>query len=226
MATADMGCGTGAVTIPAARIVYPARVTGIDSSAAMVVRARREADHAGAGNVMFWSEDASSPTLEPGTLDAVLSSMVVSYLPSPATALQAWRGLLKPGGVLAFSWVKATDKEWEAAYDAVDAFLAPEDRWSAQRRRLTLTQAEGFVPPGMRVTTTTEPVTTRYSSLGHWWESQWTAAPALAWEHIPPEFRDSARQAAFARLAGLENRDGSLERTRAVAYTIARLAQS
>jgi O-methyltransferase/aklanonic acid methyltransferase len=220
----DAGCGAGAATIPAALTVAPGgRVTGIDSAAAMIVRARREADHAGLTNTEFWCEDAASPSLRPCSLEAVISSMVVAYLPSPATALHAWRELLRPAGVLAWSWVQGQEKEWQAAYDAVDAFLAPEDQWSAQRRRWTVAEAESLLPPGMKVTTVTEPVTTRYESADHWWESQWTQAPAVAWGHIPSEFRGSARKAASDKLAGLASRDGSLERTRAVCYTIARL---
>jgi SAM-dependent methyltransferase len=223
MTVADMGCGTGAVTILAARIVYPARVMAIDSSATMIIQARQRAHYGGIDNVTCFCEDAEKPTLEPRSFDAVLASMVVSYLRSPAIALHAWRDLLRPGGVLAFSWVQSQDQEWQAAYDAVDAFLAPEDRWSAQRRRLTLPEAEGLLPPGMKITTTTEPVTTQYNSAEHWWTSQWTAAPAIAWSHIPAEVHATAKDAAFANLAGLKNRDGSLERTRAVAYTVARL---
>ena len=223
MKVLDAGCGSGAATIPAALAVTPGgRVTGIDNAAAMVVRARREAHHAGRTNTEFWCEDATSPSMKPGTLDAVISSMVVSYLSAPAMALHAWHELLRPDGVLAWSWGQAEDPAWIAAYDAVDAFLAPEQRWAAQRKRWTVKEAEALVPPGMKVTTVTESVTTWYQSMEHWWESQWTQAPAVAWSQIPEFVRGNARQAAFAVLAGLTGRDGSLERTRAVCYTVAR----
>ena len=35
------------------------------------------------------------------------------------------------------------------------------------------------------VRTVVEPVTPKYRSPEHWWESSWTQAPALAWRHIP-----------------------------------------
>jgi ubiquinone/menaquinone biosynthesis C-methylase UbiE len=224
MTVADLGCGTGAVSISAARIVHPARVSGIDSSAAMVIQAKQRAEAAGVGNVLFWCEDAVSPSLAPGTFDAVLSSMVVAYLPRPSVALHAWRDLLKPGGTLAFSWVQAEDRHWQPAYDAVDAFLAPGNKWADRKKYWTVAEAEAEdMLPGMEVSTTTEGITTRYRDLEHWWVSSWTQAPAIAWAQIPAEFHDSARQAAFAELRGLRNRDGSLERTRTVGYTVARI---
>jgi O-methyltransferase/aklanonic acid methyltransferase len=222
MVTADMGCGAGAVTIPAARIVDPAPVTGIDSSAAMVARAIEKAKDGEISNVRFRHEDATHPDLEPQAFDAVLASMVVTYFSDPATALHAWCQLLRPRGILGFSWVLAEDKEWGSAYHGVDAFLLPEDRWSTVKRNWTVAEAEESLPPGMTVSTFTEGIVTRYQDLEHWWLSSWTQAPAIAWSHIPSEYHEIAKQAAFTELRGLQHKDGSLERTRTVCYTIAR----
>jgi len=65
-----------------------------------------------------------------------------------------------------------------------------------------------------------------YRDLEHWWLSSWTQAPAITWSQIPPEDHDTAKQAAFAALRGLANRDGSLDRVRTVCYTIARHAHA
>jgi O-methyltransferase/aklanonic acid methyltransferase len=219
----DAGCGAGAATIPAARIVRPGRVTGIDSSAAMIARARQRAAEADAENVLFLCEDAMSPSFAPATFDAVISSMVVQHLSSPATALQAWLELLRPGGVIALSWAGAEDPAWVGAFDAVDKFLPPGDRWAA-RRRLTAAEVRAVFPDGLDVSTITEPVTARYVNMDHWWESSWTQAPAIAWWKLPESAKRDARQAAFAVLAGLQARDGSLERKRSVCYTTVRTA--
>jgi ubiquinone/menaquinone biosynthesis C-methylase UbiE len=223
MSVLDVGCGAGAATVLAGRAVSPGgTVTGIDSAAAMVVRARREAARAGLKNAVFACEDASALPYPAASFDLVLASLVVSYLPGPATALHGWHYLLRPGGTLAFSWVSAEDPAWTGVFAAVDRFLPPERGWLSHPRRRTVTEPEGMLPPGLEVSTVTEPVTTWYSSMDHWWASSWTQAPALAWSHIPQLFRDQARQAAFAVLAGLTAADGSLQRTRAVSYTVAR----
>jgi ubiquinone/menaquinone biosynthesis C-methylase UbiE len=216
----DVGCGAGAATIPAARIAAPGRVTGIDSAATMIVRARQGAAEANAGNVLFLCGDAMSPSFGPATFDAVISSMVVQHLPDPATALPAWLELLRPGGLLAFSWAGAEDPAWVGVFDAVDTFLPPGDRWAA-RRQLTAAEVRAMLPPGLDVTTITEPISHRYANMDHWWETSWTQAPAVAWSKLPQSARRDAREAAFAVLAGLTARDGSLERTRSVCYTTA-----
>lgn len=219
----DVGCGAGAATIPAARVVRPGQVTGIDSAVAMITRARQRAEQADARNVTFLRGDAMSPAFGPATFDAVISSMVVQHLRTPQTALRAWLELLRPAGVLAFSWAGAEDPAWVPAFDAVDAFLPPGDRWAA-RRQLTHDEVRAMLPHGWDVAAITEPVVSRYATMDQWWESSWTQAPAIAWSKLPPPSRHDARQAAFAVLAGLRARDGSLERTRCVCYATVRTA--
>ena len=48
---------------------------------------------------------------------------MVYLLPDPAVVLDRWRVLLRPGGILAFSWVLAEDPAWQPVFAAVDAFL-------------------------------------------------------------------------------------------------------
>lgn len=221
MVTLDIGCGAGAATIAAARAVRPAWVTATDVSGAMVARARQQAAAAGITNAVFHCHDAMTLPYQPACFDAVIASMVVTHLPQPRAALHGWSRLLTPGGVLAFSWAAAEDPAWQPVFDAVDAFL-PAPRRRSSRQRWTLAHAEALLPAGLTVSTITEPVTTRYDSPVHWWQSAWTQAPAITWSAIPEPARHQARQAAFARLADLRSQDGSLQRTRAVCYTTAR----
>lgn len=229
MSVLDAGCGAGAATLPAARAVQPGgMVTGVDSAAAMIVRARREAAQAGIGNVIFTCEDASALPYPAGSFDAVISSLALAYLRRPAQALHGWHYLLRPGGTLAFSWTQAEDPAWTAVFEAVNAFLPPNLPLGTGRQARagpwTAAQAEQMLPPDMEVSTAIELVTTRYMSADHWWASAWTQTPALTWSHISQSARGDARQAAFAVLAGLTARDRSLQRTRTVGYTVARQA--
>lgn len=220
----DIGCGAGAASLPAARAVTPGGwVTGVDSAASMVLRARQAARDAGITNVGFDCEDAASLPYTHSSYDAVIASMVVSHLPEPAAALDGWRKLLRKDGLQAFSWVGADDPAWRPAFDAVDSFLPSEQQWSRYMKRWTVTEAQAMLPAGITASTAIEPVTTRYESMDHWWQSAWTQAQAIIWSRIPASQRDDARKAAFAVLAGLQGRDGSLERTRTVCYTVARL---
>lgn len=224
MTMLDVGCGAGAATFAAARAVgETGRVIGVDSAAAMVHRARYDGRDRGIRNVLFALEDAAQLSYPADTFDAVISSMVVSYLPDPARALRGWRYVLKPGGLLAFSWATHDDPAWQPALAAVDRFVPAGQTGWTQRKRKTIPDMEALLPPELSAVTITEPFTTRYMNVGHFWESSWTQAPATVWSQIPESQRHEARAAAFEVLAGLAARDGSLERTREVCYTIGRL---
>ena len=137
MCVLDVGCGAGAVSIPAARAVAPGgRVTGIDLAGPMLTRARQAALAEGLTNVVFLNVDASEPSFGPASLDAVLASFVVYLLADPAATVARWRNLLRPGGILAFTWVIAEDSRLEPVYAAVDEFLPDgQEGWNAFRKR-------------------------------------------------------------------------------------------
>jgi len=228
MRVLDVGCGAGAATLRAATAVGPGgQVTGIDLADTMLARARRQARAAGLPNVTFQRADAAAPPFEPGRFDAVLASLVVYLLADPAAALARWRALLRPGGTVAFSWVLADDPAFEPVFAAVDAFLpAGRPGWGATWRRWeSAAEAEAMLGPGYEaVATAAEPVATRYESPAHWWQSSWTQAPRLAWQHIRPGDRDMARDAAFKLLEVIRGPDGTLTRVRTTCYTTARAA--
>ncbi|WP_369221949.1 class I SAM-dependent methyltransferase [Streptomyces sp. R39] len=89
----DLGCGTGSLALLAAEQGH--RVTGVDSSPAMVARAR--AKLAGR-DAVFLLGDAAAPPVGERLFDTVLVRHVLWTLPDPARVLRHWRGLLRPGG--------------------------------------------------------------------------------------------------------------------------------
>lgn len=89
----DLGCGTGSLALLAAEQGH--RVTGVDSSPAMVERAR--AKLAGR-DAVFLPGDAAAPPVGERLFDVLLVRHVLWALPDPARVLRHWRGLLRPGG--------------------------------------------------------------------------------------------------------------------------------
>ncbi|MER6676417.1 class I SAM-dependent methyltransferase [Streptomyces sp. NPDC000983] len=89
----DLGCGTGSLSLLASEQGH--RVTGVDSSAAMIALAR--AKLAGR-DAVFLPGDAAAPPVGEQRYDALLVRHVLWALPDPGRALRHWRGLLRPGG--------------------------------------------------------------------------------------------------------------------------------
>src|SRR5512141_1113324 len=83
----DVACGTGLVTLNAARAVGPrGRVLGVDISGQMVETARRRAASQGLLNVGFERMDAENLDLPDASFDVVLCSLGLVYAPEPARA--------------------------------------------------------------------------------------------------------------------------------------------
>ena len=94
---ADLGCGTGSLSLLAAAAGH--RVTGVDFAPRMLEQAARKA--AAADLPVSWVlGDASAPPLTPGGFDVVLERHVLWALPDAAAAIVAWSRLLRPGGAL------------------------------------------------------------------------------------------------------------------------------
>lgn len=93
---ADLGCGTGSLSLLAAEL--GATVVGIDLSPAMIGVANDKAAAAGHDTVRFQVGDASDPAIEAASLDVVMARHLIWTLPDPSGALDRWVRLLKPTG--------------------------------------------------------------------------------------------------------------------------------
>ncbi len=230
----DVGCGKGAVSIPAARAAGPyGWVVGIDLAPVMLAHAEERARRAGVTNIKFRVGDAEDPGThpgwQPGSFDVVLAGNVIQFLPRPAHAARHWRTLLTPPGKLAISWSLAEDPRWlpviatfdTAMPDGVSGFAAmlrrpPFESVNALEDMLT---GAGYHAPA----TTVHRVTMTYRTPAQWWEAARSQGPwAVAWRHIPPDLLPAARQQAYALLEPLRTGDGTLTRTLTFACTTAR----
>lgn len=104
----DAGTGTGFAALAAARRVGDdGRVVGVDVSAGMLREARAAASAGALSNVEFQEADATRLSdFAADSFDAVTCAAALLYMPV-AEALRAWRRVLKPGGLIAFSSMQA-----------------------------------------------------------------------------------------------------------------------
>jgi SAM-dependent methyltransferase len=99
MRVLDVGCGSGEVAFVAARLVGPdGAVIGVDRDPAAIAYARSRTS---LDNVRFLATDAAELDLDV-PIDAVVGRQVLMHLAEPAVVLRHLRGLLAPGGLMAF----------------------------------------------------------------------------------------------------------------------------
>ncbi|HKA23521.1 MAG TPA: methyltransferase domain-containing protein [Candidatus Eisenbacteria bacterium] len=96
----DVACGTGVVSITAARL--GCKVTGLDLTPELLEHARENAKIGGFA-IDFHEGDVEDLPFPDASYDAVLSQFGHMFAPRPAVALGEMLRVLKPGGTIAFS---------------------------------------------------------------------------------------------------------------------------
>ena len=96
----DVGCGTGATTVAAARrLGEEGECTGVDVSEAMLDAARARAEAEGVA-VSFVLADAQRHQFEPASFDVVASRFGVMFFDDSVEAFDNLRHATRPGGAL------------------------------------------------------------------------------------------------------------------------------
>jgi ubiquinone/menaquinone biosynthesis C-methylase UbiE/DNA-binding MarR family transcriptional regulator len=96
LAVADVGCGTGLLTLTLAQVA--AKVHAVDSSARMVRIVREKVRRSGLKNVEVRRADAEKLPLGDRSLDAVLAFHLLRHLPRPGEAVVEFARIVRPGG--------------------------------------------------------------------------------------------------------------------------------
>ena len=136
----DVGCGTGALTQTILQHAQPRSVHGVDSSSAFLALAQQQVQDE---RVRFETGDAQALPVEDGAYTAVVSGLVLNFVPDPQRALAEMVRAVRPGGVVAaYVWdyggkMQLLRHFWNAA-TALDPAAAELD----QGRRFPLCRPE------------------------------------------------------------------------------------
>jgi ubiquinone/menaquinone biosynthesis C-methylase UbiE len=100
----DVGCGTGASALHAARRVGPrGRVLGVDLAEGLLRQAERKAVAEGLANVQFRVGDMTDLELPDASFDAVVCVFAIFFVPDMRRQMaELWR-MVRPGGHLAIT---------------------------------------------------------------------------------------------------------------------------
>jgi SAM-dependent methyltransferase len=209
----DIGCGTGALADIILHDVWPKSVAGLDSSEGYIAFARQSLHDT---RVAFQVGAVESLPFPEGAFDAVVSGLVLNFLPHVDRAVAEMRRVVARGGtVAAYVWDYAGDMEfmryfWDAAV-ALDPKAAALD----EGRRFPLCHAEPlmhlFASAGLQKV---ETGAMDISTLFHDFEDFWSPflggqGPAPSYlMSLSPEQRDELREELLGQLP-IED-DGSI----------------
>ena len=224
----DIGCGRGAATFPlAAAVAEEGDVTGVDVAPAMVALARDRAEREGVTNVRFETMDAADLPLPERGFDVVVSSLVLFFLPDPASALGRWLRLAAAGGQVGVSTFGPQDDVW-AAVDALFGKYLPAGLLDA---RTTGTKGPFASDAALerlahdcgarRVRTVSEPLEVEFADAEAWRAFSMSVGQRAMWRQVPAERRDELFAEASSLLAQARRGDGRIVLTQQVRYTLA-----
>ena len=114
----DVGCGTGALTASVLDSAAPAEIVGIDQSEGYIERARRQVADSAA---RFEPGDAQDLPFDNARFDAVVSGLMLNFVPDQARAAAEMRRVVRAGGTAAvYVWDYAGEMQlmrrfWDAA---------------------------------------------------------------------------------------------------------------
>lgn len=109
----DVGCGTGRLTLDAARVASAGRALGVDLSSRMLAYAHDRALAEGVGNAEFLRVDAQVHPFEPAAFDIAISMFGGMFFNDRVAAYTNVHRALAPGGRLALlAWRPLEENEW------------------------------------------------------------------------------------------------------------------
>jgi len=124
----EIGCGTGAATVPFAEAVGErSEILGVDISEPMLAGARARIAQSGLRNISLLLADAQVHTFEANHFDLITSRFGVMFFADPAAAFCNVLRAAKPGGRLCFAcWAGLEEnRHWLIPYEVALRHLGP-----------------------------------------------------------------------------------------------------
>lgn len=138
----DVGCGTGVLSQTILDYAAPSSVKGVDRSEGYVALAREQVHDERA---QFEVGDAQSLPVETGMVHAVVSGLVLNFVPQPNRAVAEMARTAKPGSVVAaYVWDYAGKMQLMRHFWNATAALDPTAHDLDEGRRFPICQPDPF----------------------------------------------------------------------------------
>jgi len=190
----DVGCGRGAVMLPmAAAAGSEGSVHGVDVSPGMVDQARTLAAANGLSSVSTEVVDASDLSALASDYDVVASSLVIFFLPDPASALRTWVERLVPGGRIGLVTFGEEDDASKALIDLLKPYAPPglrDPKTVAEESPFTSDAAMENLLAGAgarEITTTLVPTTVEFADVEAWQRFSLSTGQRAMWMRVPED---------------------------------------
>lgn len=192
----DVGCGTGALCAAILDHCAPAIVYGVEPSQGFLDTARENL----AGRAELHSGNAAAIPLADDAVDAVVSGLVLNFVPDAPAALQEMKRVTASGGTIAaYVWAYAEGMELMRSFWAAAASLDPAAASLDEGARFPLCRPDAlralFAGAGLQnVDVTPIDVPTPFASFDDYWQ------PFLGGQGPAPAYAMSLDEDARARL--------------------------
>lgn len=193
----DVGCGTGALTETIVRHANPLYVDGIDPSEGYLSLAREQVRDP---RVRFNIGDARQLSAESARYDAVVSALVLNFIPDLPAGMAEMARVAHPGGVIAgYVWDYAGKMELMRTFWDAAVALKPEDLERDEGRRFPVCNPgplkDVFESAGLKdVEVRPIDVSTRFRDFDDYW------TPFLGGQFPAPDYAMSLDEEARAAL--------------------------
>ena len=192
----DVGCGTGALCAAIVDHCSPSSVSGVEPSEGFLQKAREHL----AGRATLHHGSATAIPLADASVDAVVSGLVLNFVPDPRAALAEMARVTGNGGTIgAYVWDYGGKMElmrifWDAAVE-----LDPEAARMAEGSRFPLCRPEAltalFASTGLKgIAVTAIDIPTPFARFEDYWQ------PFLGGQGPAPAYVMSCYEAARVRL--------------------------
>merc|ERR1712176_168920 len=96
---ADVGCGTGAISITLTQELPETKIIGIDSNDSLLDKGRALSDRLGlASRLTFLRNDVGKIALQTSSVDFAYSRLVMQHVEQPVDVIREMKRTVKPGG--------------------------------------------------------------------------------------------------------------------------------